>query len=98
MPEYTTGGGHVITPVVGLVPQGLQFRLNEAEVAEVFQIPLDFLMDPGNHQRRVHVGSDGVERPFLAMPWTRPDDGREFFVWGITAAMVRNLYRYLADD
>jgi hypothetical protein len=52
-------------------------------------------MDPANHQRRLYRWSDGVERSFLAMPWPAPDGTREHFVWGVTAAMLRNLYRLL---
>jgi 8-oxo-dGTP pyrophosphatase MutT (NUDIX family) len=96
MPTYTTGTGFIVTPVVGLVDPDHRLEPDANEVAEVFEVPLGFLMDPANHQRRLHRWSDGLERSFLAMPWTRPDDGREFFVWGVTAAMLRNLYRYVA--
>ncbi|RPH45618.1 MAG: CoA pyrophosphatase [Burkholderiales bacterium] len=96
MPTYTTGTGFVVTPVVGLVDPDHALAPDANEVAEVFEVPLAFLMDPGNHQRRLYRWDDGLERSFLAMPWTRPGDGREFFVWGVTAAMLRNLYRYVA--
>jgi 8-oxo-dGTP pyrophosphatase MutT (NUDIX family) len=96
MPSYTTGTGFVVTPVVGLVAPAPVLRPDPHEVEEVFEVPLAFLMDPANHQRRTWRWTDGVERSFFAMPWRRPDDGREFFVWGVTAAMLRNLYRFVS--
>jgi hypothetical protein len=59
-------------------------------------VPLAFLMDPANHQRRIYRWED-AERSFFAIPYqppTRPQ--REYFIWGATAAMLRNLYRLLA--
>jgi 8-oxo-dGTP pyrophosphatase MutT (NUDIX family) len=95
MPSYLTGSGYVVTPVVGLVDPVHELRPDANEVAEVFEVPLSFLMDPANHQVRLYRWVDGAERSFFAMPWVRPD-GREHFIWGVTAAMLRNLYRFLA--
>jgi 8-oxo-dGTP pyrophosphatase MutT (NUDIX family) len=95
MPTYVTGTGFEVTPVVGLVHQLPALRVDPNEVAETFEVPLAFLMDPANHQRRVFRWTDGAERSFLAMPWQAPG-GREHFIWGVTAAMLRNLYRLLA--
>lgn len=98
LPTYTTGTGFVVTPVVGLVAPALALRPDPGEVAEAFEVPLAFLMSPANHQRR---GFDfgGRQHEFFAMPW-RPqgsaEPGREYFIWGATAAMLRNLYRFLA--
>ncbi len=105
MPRYRTGTGYVITPVVGLIDPGLTLNsliLEPAEVAEVFEVPFSFLMDPANHQRRLFSWKQGdVEhrRSFFTMPW-RPDPGlpREYYIWGATAAMLRNLYRLLAAE
>jgi 8-oxo-dGTP pyrophosphatase MutT (NUDIX family) len=94
MPQYLTGSGFAVTPVVGLVDAAHELTLDANEVAESFEVPLAFLMDPANHQRRLYRWDDGAERSFFAMPWTRPD-GREHFIWGVTAAMLRNLYRFL---
>jgi 8-oxo-dGTP pyrophosphatase MutT (NUDIX family) len=96
MPTYVTGTGFIVTPVVGLVEPDHVLALDAYEVAETFEVPLSFLMDPANHQRRVYRWADGVERGFFAMPWTMPDCGREQFVWGVTAAILRNLYRFLS--
>ena len=96
MPTYVTGTGFVVTPVVALVDPRCTLVLDANEVAETFEVPLAFLMDPAHHQRRLYRWADGVERTFFAMPWQMPDTGREQFVWGVTAAMLRNLYRFLA--
>jgi len=96
MPSYTTGTAFEVTPVVGLVEPEHALVLDAFEVAETFEVPLAFLMDPSNHQRRRYTWGDGVERTFLAMPWRTPDGSREHFIWGVTAAMLRNLYRFLA--
>lgn len=95
MPSYVTGTAFIVTPVVGLVDPVHSLRLDAHEVAETFEVPLSFLMDPANHQRRLYRWDDGIERSFLAMPWRSPEGGREHFVWGVTAALLRNLYRFL---
>ena len=98
LPTYTTGTGFIVTPVVGLVQPGFEPAVDPFEVAEVFEVPLGFLMTPGNHRRhRVEVG--GVGREFLSMPWQGSDEQgapRRYFIWGATAAMLRNLYRFLS--
>ena len=70
-------------------------RLDAFEVAEVFEVPLAFLMDPANHRRHA-VQFQEVSRRFLSMPWRRDVSGDEYFIWGATAAMLRNLYRFLS--
>jgi 8-oxo-dGTP pyrophosphatase MutT (NUDIX family) len=98
MPLYTTGTGFVVTPVVALVRPGFEVRADPFEVAEVFEVPLAFLMNPAHHRRHA-VEFGGVRREFLSMPWQgRDSEGRprRYFVWGATAAMLRNLYRFLS--
>jgi hypothetical protein len=95
MPQYQTGTGYRITPVLALITPGLAWTLAPDEVDQVFEVPLEFLMNPRNHQRRRMLAADG-HRDFFAMPWTEPQAGEEFFIWGATAAMLRNLYRMLA--
>ncbi|MEP6739101.1 MAG: CoA pyrophosphatase [Caldimonas sp.] len=98
LPTYTTGTGFIVTPVVGLVRLGFTMRPDPFEVAEVFEAPLAWLMDPANHQRHA-VEIDGVQREFLSIPWQGVDANgqpRRYFIWGATAAMLRNLYRFLA--
>jgi 8-oxo-dGTP pyrophosphatase MutT (NUDIX family) len=99
LPIYSTVTGFVVTPVVGLVEPGFDLRLDTSEVAEAFEVPLPFLMTPAHH-RRHRFDSAGVQRQFLSMPWPGPDpQGRpqDYFIWGATAAMLRNLYRFLSQ-
>ncbi len=97
LPTYTTGTGFIVTPVVGFVQPGFTVQADPFEVAEVFEVPLSFLMNPANHHRHaVEVG--GVRREFLSMPWQGQDERgepRRYFIWGATAAMLRNLYGFL---
>lgn len=98
LPTYTTGTGFIVTPVVALVEPGFGLRLDPFEVAEVFEVPLAFLMNPSNHRWHA-VETGGVRREFLSMPWVGADaEGhpKRYFVWGATAAMLRNFYRFLA--
>lgn len=93
LPVYTTGSAFIITPVVGLVRQEFQLQPNAHEVEDVFEVPLPFLMDPAHHRRHRHE-RDGVVRNWYSMPYQ--DQGRERFIWGATAGMLRNLYHFLA--
>jgi 8-oxo-dGTP pyrophosphatase MutT (NUDIX family) len=102
MPLYTTITGFAVTPVVALVDPRASWRLQQSEVAEVFEVPLAFLMDPGHHELRgwdspggAAPGAAPQRRVFYAMPWRDDRNGREYFIWGATAAMIRNLYRLL---
>ena len=98
LPSYTTVTSYVVTPVVALVTPPFELVLDSFEVAEAFEVPLAFLMSPAHHQRHV-FSFEGGQRQFLSMPWQRPDPAgglREYFIWGATAAMLRNLYRFLA--
>ena len=98
LPTYTTGTGFIVTPIIALVDAEFTVARDAFEVEEVFEVPLAFLMSPANHRRhRVEVG--GVQREFLSMPWQAGAAGapaRTYFIWGATAAMLRNLYRMLA--
>jgi hypothetical protein len=77
--------------VIAIVRPGFQLRLNPAEVADAFEVPLRFLMDPANHRRGSRIWH-GAERIFFEMPY----EGRH--IWGITAGMVRILYERLYAD
>jgi len=96
LPLYETATGYAVTPVVGLVrvpAAGLELRPHPGEVDEAFEVPLAFLMDPRNHERRVVEAGGGRERrTFYAMPY---EGARRYFIWGATAAMLRNLYHFL---
>jgi 8-oxo-dGTP pyrophosphatase MutT (NUDIX family) len=90
LPEYLTGTGYLVTPVVALVQPPFELQADTFEVAEIFQVPLAFLMDGSNHQRRQFEMPGGLgTRTFYAMPY------RDFFIWGATAAMLRNLFHFL---
>ena len=93
MPAYTTGTRFIITPVVALVSPDHRLTLNAFEVADAFEVPLDFLMNPAHHRRHA-MDVAGVRREWFSMPYM---DGRaERFIWGATAAMLRNFYRFLS--
>ena len=93
---YTTGTGFIVTPVVALIEPPFTIEPDPFEVAEVFEVPLAFLMAPANH-RRHGVDAGGVRREFFSMPWRSGDAAsRQYFIWGATAAMLRNFYRFLA--
>lgn len=100
LPTYTTGTGFIVTPVVGLITPEvdehplLHVRPDPGEVDDVFEVPMDFLMDPRHHQRRA-LDVPGHRLEFFSMPWS-PGPDKEYFIWGATAAMLRNFYRFLA--
>ena len=86
---YETGTGYAITPVVGLVPPGLAFTPQVTEVAEVFHVPLAYVLDPANQE--VRTGEwQGRERRFYAIRFGTYD------IWGATAGILVNLSRRLA--
>lgn len=98
LPIYTTGTGFLVTPVVSIVQPGFELALDAFEVAEAFEVPLAFLMTPAHHRWHA-LEHDGVRREFLSMPFDgTAADGtpRRFFIWGATAAMLRNFYRFLS--
>ena len=85
MPTYTTGTGFIVTPIVGFVRPGFNVKADPFEVAEVFEVPLAFLMNPENHQ--IHNKEfRGIERSYYAMPYA------ERYIWGATAGILRVLY------
>jgi 8-oxo-dGTP pyrophosphatase MutT (NUDIX family) len=92
LPEYVTATGYSVTPVVGLVGRPFTPAIDAFEVAEAFEVPLAFLMDPAHHERR-RIEFAGALRTFYAMPWSSPR--RRYFIWGATAAMLRNFYHLL---
>jgi 8-oxo-dGTP pyrophosphatase MutT (NUDIX family) len=96
LPVYTTVTGFVVTPVVGLVAPGFDLRIDSGEVDEAFEVPLPFLMTPAHHRRHRWDAGGGITRQFLSMPW-QGGAGQQYFIWGATAAMLRNLYGFLAQ-
>ncbi|MBT3066076.1 CoA pyrophosphatase [Rhodoferax sp. U11-2br] len=93
LPLYTTGSAFLVTPVVALLQPGLRLQPNADEVSDVFEVPLSFLMDPAHHHHHQLLWQ-GVERHWLSMPYQ--DGSQERYIWGATAGMLRNFYRFLS--
>ena len=83
---YRTGSNYIITPVVGFVRPGFTLTANPGEVADIFETPFGFLMDPANYEEREMAIATGETRRFYA---TTHEDR---YIWGATAAMLRALY------
>lgn len=87
---YVTRTGYAVTPIIGFVRPAFTLKPDPREVADIFEVPLAFFLDPANH----HVHSrtwQGRERRYYAMPYG------ERYVWGATAGMIKNLYHILAE-
>ena len=95
LPTYVTGTAFVITPIVALVRPGFTLVPNPDEVAEAFEVPLEFLMNPAHHKRHA-MQWQGVTREWFSMPFHDTSSGKEHFIWGATAGMLRNFYRFLS--
>lgn len=87
---YLTSTNYRVVPVVALLRPGFTVTPQEAEVKDVFEVPLGFLMDPAHHERHSRDWQ-GHTRYYYAMPW----QGR--YIWGATAGMIRNLYRLMYE-
>jgi 8-oxo-dGTP pyrophosphatase MutT (NUDIX family) len=85
---YVTRSGYHVTPLVGLIEPPLGLAIDPEEVAEAFEVPLDFLLDPTNRRRDSRI-YQGMERHFWAMPFGR------HYIWGATAGMLVNLVEVL---
>lgn len=93
LPDYQTGTGFRVTPVAALVHPPFELEADSFEVAEIFEVPMAFLMNGANHQRRSAVLPNRPgRRSFYCMPY------EQYFIWGATAAMLRNLYHFLRAD
>jgi 8-oxo-dGTP pyrophosphatase MutT (NUDIX family) len=88
LPQYLTVTNYQVTPVVGLVHLPFDLALDANEVADAFEVPLSFILNPANHERRARLWQ-GRMRHFYAIPF------EDRFIWGATAAMLRNLYHFL---
>ena len=85
---YETVTGYRVKPVVGWVEPPLTLAPDPLEVASVFEVPLDFLLDPANHLRHFRMLGE-LRRDYWAMPY------KERYIWGATAAMLLILERTL---
>lgn len=88
MPDYASGSGYRIAPVLAVADPDADVRINPAEVAAAFEVPLGFLMDPRNHKTESRVWRGGERRY-----WTMPYGERR--IWGVTAGIIRTLYERL---
>lgn len=88
LPQYLSGTGFRIVPVLSVVRRGFVITPNPDEVDAVFEVPLSFLMNPDNHQRDSRTWQ-GIVRHFYVMPYG------ERHIWGITAGIIRTLYERL---
>jgi len=88
---YLTFSGFRILPLVARVAPTYELRLNATEVADAFEVPLEFLMGPENHQRHSRDWK-GIKREYYAMPY------QERYIWGVTAGILRNLYERLYGE
>src|SRR5258706_5398484 len=91
LPDYITRTGFQVTPVVGVLTPPLELVPDPREVEEVFEVPLAFLLDPGNHLRQSRE-INGRTVGYYEMRFG------ERVIWGATAGMIVNLYRQLACD
>jgi 8-oxo-dGTP pyrophosphatase MutT (NUDIX family) len=90
LPDYVTGTGYLVTPVVALVAPPFELAADPNEVAEIFEVPLAFLMDGAHHLRQsIDLPEGAGRRSFYAMPYQR------YYIWGATAGMLRNLFHFL---
>jgi 8-oxo-dGTP pyrophosphatase MutT (NUDIX family) len=109
LPVYVTGTQFIVTPVVAVVRPGFVLHPNPDEVAHAFEVPLSFLMNPAHH-RRHRLEWQGHVREWFSMPYVErvrvepgagetpptPESEVERFIWGATAGMLRNFYRFLS--
>ena len=91
LPDYLTGTGFCVTPIVGLLHPPIKLKLDGFEVAEAFEVPLAHFLDPANH-RQHSIRINGSVRQFHAMPYG------DYFIWGVTAGMLMVLYRLLTQS
>ncbi len=92
MPAYRTGTGFLITPVIGWIASAPALTAQDGEVADIFEVPWDFLMNVSNHQRGHMDPPEGPRRWFWAMPFENR------YIWGVTAGMIRALHDRLYED
>ena len=86
--EYIVGTGYLVNPIIGVIEPPFELTLHEGEVAEVFEVPLEFVITPENMKRHARE-FEGIKRHYFAITWA------EYFIWGATAGMLRNLSQRL---
>ena len=91
LPLYCTATGFAITPIVGLINPPYQLQLDAFEVAQAFEVPLDFLLEARHYQRHPYTQANR-QGHYWAVPY------QDKFIWGATAGMLRSLRHYLCDE
>jgi 8-oxo-dGTP pyrophosphatase MutT (NUDIX family) len=89
-PSFLTSTRFTMKPVIGLLRPGFTVKPDSTEVAEVFEVPLSVLMDPRQHKLHKAQLPNGGHRYYFSVSWG------PYFIWGATAALIRNFYHYLA--
>jgi len=95
LPDYHTRTGYIVAPIIGLVTPPLELVPDPREVAEIFEVPLAFLLDPANH-RRASREWQGRTVSYYEMPYKT--DSQDRYIWGATAGMIVNLARLLSGE
>lgn len=90
--RYRTGSAYEITPVLGLIPPDIEIRPNPTEVAQWFEVPVDFVLDPANQVTRT-IDWEGRQHSFVEIVW--PDGRQDHVIWGVTGAILHNLGKRL---
>jgi len=88
---YETSTGYGVAPVVGWIEPPIELAIDPFEVAEAFEVPLSFVLDPANHARESRT-RDGSRRFYYVLQYGR------YYIWGATAGMLVNLSEVLADE
>jgi 8-oxo-dGTP pyrophosphatase MutT (NUDIX family) len=86
---YLTRAGYRVTPIIGLIQTPLEVAANTEEVAEIFEAPLQFILDPRNHLVHTHT-SEGRLRRYYALQY------EDYYIRGVTAGLIVNLHRHLS--
>ena len=89
--QYIVGTGYLVSPVIGLIKPPFKLTRQEDEVAEIFEVPLDFLIEPKNFKRYAREFNGTVHHHF-SLTW------QSYFIWGATAGMLRNLSERLLNE
>ena len=89
-PGFLTSTRFSMKPVIAYVMPGFSVHADASEVAEIFEVPLSFLMNPANHMLHRANLPNGGHRNYFSIRWG------EYFIWGATAALLRNFYHYLS--
>lgn len=88
---YLTITGYEVTPIVGVITPPVVLKPDPVEVADIFEVPLAFLMDPANHRREERMFK-GQKRAYYAIPYGK------HYIWGATAGMILNLFEIMSGQ